>query len=200
MAREIVVKSNNGRVSRFQFQKIERSKLYGKRRRIPLDPNNEPCTRAQLAADGSILLRAGMLAQGYFQDDGKWIKQSQLQGMDGAGRPVEKEASTLGVEQELEAATPEDLLDLDVTAIYALEKEDVDTELAKSLDAGDIYRFRFNYRADYHSEIGYLIANGSGIYCIAGNPIVAGWSELGQMIETEFEEDTMDDDLDFEMF
>jgi len=199
MAKQIVV-SRNSTTSSFDFKKIDRSKLYGKRRRIPLDPNDEPCTRAQLAADGSILLRSGMLAQGYFQEDGKWIKQSQLQGMDGAGRPLEKEASTLGVEQEMEPASPEDLLDLDVTAIYALEEADVDAGLAKSLAAGDIYRFRFNYRADYHSEAGYLIANGSGIYCIAGNPTVAGWSELGQIIETDFDEDSMDDDLDFEMF
>ena len=199
MAKQIVV-SRNSTTSSFDFKKIDRSKLYGKRRRIPLDPNDEPCTRAQLAADGSILLRSGMLAQGYFQEDGKWIKQSQLQGMDGAGRPLEKESSTLGVEQEMEPASPEDLLDLDVTAIYALEEADVDAGLAKSLAAGDIYRFRFNYRADYHSETGYLVANGSGIYCIAGNPTVAVWSELGQIIETDFDEDSLDDDLDFEMF
>lgn len=199
MAKQIIV-SRNSTTSSFDFKKIDRSKLYGKRRRIPLDPNDEPCTRANLAADGSILLRSGMLAQGYFQEDGKWIKQSHLQGMDGAGRPLEKEDSTLGVEQDMEPASPEDLLDLDVTAVYALEEADVDAELTKSLAAGDIYRFRFNYRADYHSETGYLVVNGSGIYCIVGNPTVAGWSELGQIIETDFDEDSMDDELDFEMF
>ena len=100
MAKSIIL-SLNSKISTFGFSKIDRSKLYGKRRRVPLDPDNQPCTRAQLAADGSILLRAGMLSQGYFQEDGKWIKQSQLQGMDGAGRPLELETSTLGVEQEM---------------------------------------------------------------------------------------------------
>ncbi len=200
MAKQILV-NHKTVTSSFDFKKIDRSKLYGKRRRIPLDPNNEPCTRAQLTSDGSVLLRSGMQAQGYFQPDGKWVRQGELQGMDGAGRPVEKEPATLGVEQELEGPVPpEDLLDLDVTSIYALENADVDAALTKSLDAGDIYRFKFNYRADYHSETGYLVSNPTGVYCITGNPTVIGWSELGQVVETTFEEETVEDDLDFEMF
>ena len=200
MASNIIVQISS-KVSEFSLKKLDRSKLYGKRRRIPLDPNNEPCTRAQLASNGSILLRSGMLAQGYFQPDGKWVKQAELKGMDGAGRPVEKEPTTLGVEQELEGPIPpEDLLDLDVTSIYALENVDVDAALSKSLDAGDIYRFKFNYRADYHSEIGYLVSNPTGVYCITGNPTVIAWAELGQVVEATFEEETMEDDLDFEMF
>ena len=200
MAKQILVKQTDA-ISSFDFKKVDRSKLYGKRRRIPLDPEGEPCTRAQLASDGSVLIRSGMLAQGYFEPDGTWVRQGDLQGMDGAGRPVEKEDSTLGVEQELEGPVdPEELLDLDVSSIYALEKADVDAALEKSLNAGEIFRFRFNYRADYHSDTGYLVANKSGVYCITGNPAITSWSELGQIVETTFEEETMEDDLDFEMF
>ncbi len=53
------------------------------------DPHGESCSRAQLANDESVLLGSGMLAQGYSQDDGTWVKQRDLQGMDGAGRHEE---------------------------------------------------------------------------------------------------------------
>jgi hypothetical protein len=200
MAKQILVKQADV-ISSFDFKKVDRSKLYGKRRRIPLDPEGKPCTRAQLANDGSVLIRSGMLAQGYFEPDGTWVRQRDLQGMDGAGRPVEKVDSTLGVEQKLDGpVAPEELLDLDVSSIYALEKADVDAALAKSLDAGEIYRFKFNFRADYHADTGYLVANKTGVYCVTGSPAISSWAELGQLVETTFEEETTDDDLDFEMF
>ena len=55
-----------GQTSQFDFQKVDRSKLYGKRQRVALDPNGQPCHRGELMADGSTLLRRGMSAQGYF--------------------------------------------------------------------------------------------------------------------------------------
>ena len=183
------------------FKKLDRSKLYGKRRRIPLDPEDEPCARTQLAADGSLLLRSGMLAQGYFKPEGEYVSQREMIGMDGAGRPVEMVASTLGEEQVLEGpVSAEEVLDLQISSIYALDGVEVDSKLTKSLEKGDIYRFPFNYRADYHSEVGYLLANKDGCYCLVGSPTVMQWSELGQIVEEAFEDEEVDDELDFEMF
>lgn len=202
MAKQIVVE-RDGNVSTFDFQKIDRSKLYGKRRRINLDPEGEPCTRAQLTKDGSLMLRSGMMAQGYFGEEGEWIPQRELIGIDGAGRPVEISPSTLGEQQELEGPVPaEDLLDLQVSSVYALDGAEVDAGLLKSLEGGDLYRFSFNYRGDFHSETGYLLANKDGVYCIVGSPAVVQWCELGQVVVESFEpdEDDDDDDLDFEMF
>lgn len=201
VARQIVVE-RGGKVSTFDFKKIDRSKLYGKRRRIPLDPEGEPCVRAQLTSDGAQLVRSGMLAQGYFGVQGNWIPQREMVGLDGAGRPVDAVPSTLGEQQELEGPVPaEDLLDMQVSSVYALDGADVDAGLLKSLEGGDLFRFNFNFRSDFHAEVAYLLANQDGVYCLVGSPAVVQWCELGQVIEESFEEDSDDDeDLDFEMF
>jgi hypothetical protein len=69
MAKSIVV-DRGGAVSSFDFTKVSRSKLYGRRRRMALDPSGRACTRASLTADGSLLILAGMTAQGYFDGEG----------------------------------------------------------------------------------------------------------------------------------
>jgi len=200
MAKQIVVQ-HNGKTSSFDFFKVDRSKLYGKRRRLHLDPEEKTCTRAQLTRDGSLLLQSGMLAQGYFKSTGEWIPQRELMGVDGAGRAVEKVPSTLGEDQALEGPVPtEELLDLHVLTVYALDAADVDAGLTKSLMQGDVYRFKFNYRADYHAEIGYLLANKEGVYCLVGSPTILQWCELGQIVSESFEEEEVEDELDFEMF
>jgi len=199
MAKQIVVQ-HEGKTSSFRFSKLDRAKLYGKRRRLHLDPNEKPCTRAQLTRDGSLLVRSGMLAQGYFNFIGEWAPQKTLVGIDGAGRAVEKVPSTLGEEQTLEGPlSSEELLDLHVLTVYALEGDDVDADLTKSLNQGSIFRFKFNYRADYHAEIAYLVANKEGFFCLVGSPTISQWCELGQIVTETFEEET-EDELDFEMF
>ena len=69
MARQIVVELD-GIESSFDFAKLDRSKLYGTRKRVALDPDGQPCERADLTSDGAVLLRRGMTAQGYFDEAG----------------------------------------------------------------------------------------------------------------------------------
>ena len=57
MAKPIVV-SHQGVVSSFQLSKLERQKLYGAKRRIPVDGAGEPCSRAALTDDGAVLITA----------------------------------------------------------------------------------------------------------------------------------------------
>ena len=45
-----------------------------------------------------------------------------------------------------------DLLDLEVVGVYALEPEAVDDALLAALKKGDLFRFPFNYGADYNCE------------------------------------------------
>ena len=65
-----VVVAHNGKVSSFQIEKVERAKLYGVRRRLAIDEEGRTCARAALTDDGEVLLRAGMMAQGWFDTDG----------------------------------------------------------------------------------------------------------------------------------
>ena len=200
MAKPIVV-NLKGAESTFSFAKLDRAKLYGRKRRLILGPDKEPCQRASLLEDGSLLLRSGMTAQGYFDDDTNWIPNKELVGMDFKGNVLEKAPATLGVAQVAKVSELESLLDLSVDSIYQLEPEEVSDSIQSVLESGKAFNFPFNYRADYHAESAYLLLNKEGYFLLIGNPVQPQWMDLEQIAVESFEEDSEDDDdLDFEMF
>ena len=201
MARSIVV-TRDGRNSSFGFRKIDRSRLYGRRRRIHLDPAGEPCNRASLTDDGSLLLRLGMTAQGYFDGDGHWIPFGDLQGIGEGGEPLEKVPSTLGEPVELEGPVdPQDLLDQRVQSVYSLTPEDFDEVLHESLRDGDVYRLPFSYRGGWKMGQAFLVANPEGdVFTLVGEPASPDWCEPHRLPDVDDGADDLDDELDFEMF
>jgi hypothetical protein len=198
MAKPIVV-SLNGVESSFDHAKVERKRLYGERRRVPLDASGEPCTKSALTTDGQYLLQSGMTAQGYFDEEGRWLQKNQLVGLGPDGQPLDIQPSTLGVAQPLEPAQPASVLEHAIEAVYALDALTVDAALQTRLDAGDVFKFGFNYSADYHQESAFLLKNTEGIFCLVGAPFQASWSEPGKVADVALEEEAADD-LDFEMF
>jgi hypothetical protein len=145
MAKNIIV-SLNGEESSFGFKAVDRASLYGKRRRIALDKDGNPCTRGSLLEDGSLLLKSGMSGQGYFLDDGTFLKQSDLEGFDINWNPLTKTPSTLGEVQKLEGpVNPNDVLDLRVKTVYSLDPENFSAKLKTSLDEGNIFKFTFRH-------------------------------------------------------
>lgn len=201
MAREIVVEYQ-GKTSSFGFQKVDRAKLYGKKRRIAIGPDGEPCSRAALSADGAFIVRSGMAAQGYFDEDDCWIPNAELQGLDEDDRPVEKQPSTLGVAQKLAAANVTELLDLQVSAVYALDEKETDGQLLQALSEGQFFRFPFNFRDDFQMEHAFLVGNDAGVFALVGQPARVDWCELDApavSVIDDLDEDESDD-LDFEMF
>lgn len=201
MAKPIVV-TLGGVESRFDHEKLDRSKLYGRRQRQVLDPGGKRCERAELTRDGTLLIRSGMTAQGYFDEVGTWIPNSKLVGLDADGKPVKQVPSTLGEAQKLAGPVgPEELLDLSVRAVYVLAAEQLDPKLEAELKAGKVYKFPFNYRPDYESETAFLVGNPSGYFALVGTPAETVWCELQTVAVAEAAEDASDDDeLDFEMF
>ncbi len=202
MAREIVV-SLGGNESRFGMKKVERSKLYGSRKRIPLDPEGEACTKARLTEDGSMLIVSGMTAQGWFLEDGHWVPNKELVGLDEEGNELPKIDSTLGVAQALEGPIdPSIALDLRLKSVYALEPSEVDDALLEKLREGELYRFAFNYRADYQADVAVLIANQEGeVFALIGGLTEPAWLDAAEVIVADPADDEDDvDDLDFEMF
>lgn len=199
MAREIVVKWNECETT-FSFAKVDRAKLYGKKRRIPVDKNGNPCESANLEVETGLLLRSGMVAQGYFVE-GKWIPNKELVGIDGAGNELDLQPSTLGVTQELNEAQIEDVFDLKISSVYALESGSVDPNLQKALDEGRFFSVPFNYRADYQVESGMLIGDKrGGVFLLVGQPAENEWISFEVKVADEMEESDVEDDLDFEMF
>ncbi len=119
MARQIVLHFQGADVP-FDFSAVDRARIYGRKRRVPLDRSQQPCTRAALLRDGSLILRAGMTAQGSFDESGTWIPNGELVGLDAEGNALPKVESTLGVPVQADATTAQDLLDHAIGTIYAL--------------------------------------------------------------------------------
>ncbi len=200
MAKAIIV-THAGQESRFDFTKLERAKLYGARRRVALDAAGEPCKRASLTQDGRFLLQSGMTAQGYLTPEGRWVPNAELVGLDADGKPLEKQASTLGVAQALEEVPARDLFDLRVTSTYALTVQELDAALGAALDAGKVFRFVFNYRGDYRAEVGFLVKNDAGCFAVVGSPALPQWIEpAAAPPPIPPAEEAEADEIDFEMF
>mgnify|MGYP005646162077 FL=1 len=193
--------SFSGKESHFDHVKLDRSKLYGKRKRVAYDSDGKECSRHSLTADGRLVIKSGMTAQGYFTDEGRWIPNKDLVGMDSTGKPIPLVPSTLGVVQELSTpCLPELLLDLKPTTVYMLDPSELDSALEEQLVKGSIFKFALNYRSDYQAETAFLLKNDQGYFCVVGNPTVSEWCELDKPAVEVYQEDDDADDLDFDMF
>lgn len=200
VARSIIV-SLQGKPSTFGYSRVSRKQLYGARKRVPLDPKGELCQRAELSDDGSMLIVSGMTGQGYFDEGGRWVTNEELVGLDAKGQPVPEQPSTLDKPQALSEVEPEALFDSTASSVYALEPEQLDPALRQALDAGKLFRFDFNARADYDMDTAYLVANEHGIFAIVGTHLQVPWSELEKPeVDVDDDDDSSDDELDFEMF
>ena len=201
MAREIIL-SVGGKDSHFTFSKLTRQKLYGRKKRITVDVNGEPCSRSSLALDGSVVIKSGMLAQGYFDENHTQLSRKDLVGMDSDGKELPLIPRTLNVSQIATEVTPTELLNLRVVSIYILTSDNLDEDLKDSLNKGSIFSFPFNYNADFHAEVGFVVSNKDGYFAIIGVPTEPDWigHEIVQAQADELEHEWDDDDLDFEMF
>jgi hypothetical protein len=198
MAKGVIV-SAGGKTSAFRILKLDRTQLYGSRRRVAIDAAGRPCSRASLTSDGKVLLRSGMSAQGWFDADGRQVEQKAIAAIDDQGKTLELVPSTLGVEQALEGPiSPRDVLDLAITAVYAAEAEDLDPVLAESLGRGEVWRFRFNYRPDYRAEPAVLLQNNEGAFILVGTSCSAPFLEPSASAPPADESED-EGDLDFEM-
>ena len=199
MVKPIIV-SINKKNSIFQIKKIERKKLYGFRKRLAIDENNDECKRASLTEDGEVLIKSGMTSQGWFIEEGKQIESNEIGAIDENNNELSLIPSTLGINQDLEGPmNPKDLLDLSVTASYWIIPEEISDDLKISLEKGEIWKFNFNFRSDYRMETSYILKNESGYFVIVGVPNHANFLSLNAPPPLEEEEED-EDDLDFEMF
>jgi len=172
MAKPLMVTFGEKTIS-FNPSRLDRAKVHGARKRIPLDRNGNQCTRASLTADGSQLLTSGMTAQGYFSTDGRWIAHSEMIGLDSSGMVVEPKPSTLGVPQSVSGPVdPVEILSLEVESIFNLELEEDSNYLVEKLKSGLIYKCLFNYVAGFEVGTAYLVANDAGIFAHIGKSTI----------------------------
>jgi len=189
-----------GKASALNLSSIDRSDIYGKRRRLAIDADGQTCVRVSMLADGSLILKSGMTSQGYFLDDGTYLKQAELEAFTPDGIAIVKTPSSLGVSQELIGpVSPTEVLDLRITAVYELAPEELDPALKTSLDSGDIYKITFTYRDSYEPSDAYIFSNKEGLFMMAGTANQYEWSTLETLASLPSQDDVDDDDLDFDM-
>jgi hypothetical protein len=199
VARSIIV-TLQGKPSTFGYSRVTRKQLYASRKRVPLDAKGQPCQRAELSDDGSMLIVSGMAGQGYFAEDGRWVTTDELVSIGPDGKEVPPQPSTLDVPQALTEVEPEALLDSTAEVVYALEPEALDPGLGKALVAGKLYRFDFNPRGEL-TKSAFLLANDQGTFAIVGDRLLVPWSELEKpAVELDDADEGDDGELDFEMF
>ena len=100
------------------------------------------------------------------------------------------------------AASIEDLLDLDVTAVYELTFDDPEIKSkmqTKFLDNA-VYSFPFNYRSDYEAADAFMLFNGSVFFILTGNKNQFKFltNEISEPIVVE-ETEVSEEELDFGM-
>jgi hypothetical protein len=185
----------------FTYKPIDRTVLYGKRRRVAFDLNGKECAKASLLADGSLLIRSGMTAQGYFTEEDIWVPQSELEAINFDGTKPELFPATVGENVAAEKISAVDALSLRFDTTYSLEPEELPSGLKKELDSGSIFKFPFNPRADYQVETGILVGNENGYFALIGQEVEYQYSALSSVVSVVDEAASdSSDDLDFEMF
>ena len=185
----------------FAYKPIDRAVLYGKRRRVAFDLNGKECAKASLLSDGSLLIRSGMTAQGYFTEDETWVPQSELEAINLDGTKPELFPATVGENVVAEKVSAVEALSLRFDTTYSLETEELPSGLKKELDSGSIFKFPFNPRADYQVETGILVSNENGYFALIGQEVEYQYSALSSVVSVVDEAASdSSDDLDFEMF
>jgi hypothetical protein len=200
MAKTINI-SYKGESAVFGYKPIDRGVLYGKRRRVPFDADGNECAKASLLEDGSLLIRSGMTAQGYFTPDKVWVAQGDLEAINPDGSTPELFPATIGEVVEATQLSPVEALNLRFGTTYALEPEVLSEGIKKELDSGVVLTFPFNPRADYEVETGVLVGNENGYFALIGQKNQYEFVGLASVVSVaeEANSDTSDD-LDFEMF
>ena len=198
MAKPLVV-SFEGVTATFPITLLDRSKIYGSKKRVAIDSQGRTCTRAALTTDGATLIVAGMTAQGYFTKAGRPVARGEMVGIDAEGKIVEVKPSTLGVAQEAHGPVEHsELLNLAVQSVYFLETDEDKSGVAERLKGGAVLKVAFNYAAGLGVETAYLVGNDAGCFAIVGTPVADQWVEEGQQF-VQLEESDDADELDFDV-
>jgi hypothetical protein len=143
-----------------------------------------------------------MTAQGYFDEDGRWVPNSKLIGLDAEGNAAAIFPRTIGVPQALKGPVPpETILDCRIQSVYLLSASEMSTPLAEALLEGEMFEFPYGYRTDHHQQVGFLLANDEGVFALVGDRAPPQWCELASpMLDLMADDDDLGSDLDFEMF
>lgn len=150
--------------------KVDRDKVYGFVEQQVLDKNGNLCTTGNLLDDGKTLILAGATALktvtgDYIEVNKKSLKTVYMDGTDAVLVPSSYDTTIV-----LQKASLNDLFNLEVSTVYQLTWEEMDAKKAmlKELEDASVYRFIFNYRADYEGADALVIGAQNEVFIITG--------------------------------
>lgn len=203
MARNIKF-TNGGHTWESGITKVDRDKVYGYVKTEIYDSNGGLCSTASLLDDGSTLILSGSTALKSVDKSGAEVSKKGLKAVHLDGTPAEQLPSVFDAEIALTPASLDTLFDLEVKSIYQLSFDDetVKHELIATLANGNLFSFKFNYRADYTSDDALLVAAQNEVFILTGKIIEFPFlnNEIVQIIEDELEEMEEEEEIDFGLF
>ena len=131
------------------------------------DESGSKCRLAGLA-EGQYVMPSGSTALVKLNSKGETVAAKQLIGFDSEGKKAAMIPSVYDEKVMLREATVDEYLSMAVKAVYQLQIEENREALLDELNAGKIYYFVFNYRADYEGDDAFLISGGDTIFAITG--------------------------------
>ena len=197
MAREIVI-SLGGKASRFNFSKVSRQKMYGMKKTVVVDGDDEACDRGLIPLDGDVVIPKGGTSTIYIDDNFRMFSRKDLEMFGPDGEKLKIQPSTLGEEQEAQVTDPQQILDHSISSVYALTPSEIDDSTSKKLKEGDILETGFNYYAGYSPSTLFIMESPEGLFGLVGEP--TGFEYCSQDVtETVMVEEADEDDDDFDM-
>jgi len=183
-----------GKESSFQVRKLERSKLYGSRCRIPIDTQGRECSFAFLTRDGRYILPSGSTALLYLDRQGDVVERSQLQTINQEGKTISNGNANPDEVLEIgETVLVTDLLDFTVTHAYSLEPVFLSPALEILLTKGIIFRLPLPLSNGASCREAFLLGNDIGYFALFGNR--TGFDFIG-LPEADFSPPDSEDDFD----
>ena len=192
----------NGKSIKAELKKVDRKKIYGWSSTEVFDENGSKCQLASLA-EGRYVMPSGSTSLVTLNSEGDAVSKSNLVGVNTKGEKVEKVPSIYDEKVLLREASIDEYLSVAVKSVYQLNIEENKETLLSELNAGKIYYFVFNYRADYEGDDAFLLSNENEIFAVTGmhsDIEFIGLEDNEKELVTEDNEITEEDDLDFAMF
>jgi len=190
----------NCKVSSFTVTRIDRSKLYGSKKRIAVDVEGHECSTAALTRDGKYILPTGGMAILYLTDEGDVVERNQLQAIDPEGSNGDSEESSPNGAMELgPAVSADEVLEYTIINVYMLEPVSIPSELVAMLASGIIY-CQVSSPVSHNAHQSFLLKNDLGYFLLLGRR--TGFEYIG-LDEADLSpldnNDDGDDGLDFYM-
>ena len=183
--------------------KLDRDKLYGFVEEMVTDDQGRACTMGAMLDDGKTIILSGSTLMKPVDESNREVNKKTLKTVLTDGTDAVLMPSVFDQPVQLEKVNMDWLFDLEVSATYQLtiENADAHNNMLELFKDDAIYRFPFNYRADYDAAEGILLSNGKALFVLSGRLMNFNYlSNTNQLVSLE--EDNLTDEeetIDFGM-